>query len=72
MESITISQFKATFLSILDNIQKQKRGIIITKRGKPIAELIPYLKTNRKISLRDTVTFMGDIVSPVVEEDWKG
>jgi prevent-host-death family protein len=71
MESITISQFKATFLSILDNIQKQKRGIIITKRGKPIAELIPYPKTNRKISLRDTVTFMGDIVSPVVEEDWK-
>ena len=72
MESITISQFKATFLSILDEVQKQKKRVIITKRGKPIAELIPYLKTDCEISLKDTVTFMGDIVSPVVEEDWKG
>ncbi len=29
-------------------------------------------KTDRKPSSKNTVTFMGDIVSPVVEEDWKG
>jgi prevent-host-death family protein len=71
MESMTVSKFKATCLSILNDVQKQKKRVIITKRGKPIVEVIPYLKTDRKISLRDTVTYMGDIVSPVAEGDWE-
>ena len=71
MESLNISKFKATCLSILDDVQKQKKRIIITKRGKPIAEVVPYLKTDRKISLKGSVTFIGDIVSPVAEEDWE-
>lgn len=71
MESMTVSQFKATCLSILDDVQKQKKRIIITKRGKPIAEVIPYLKIDHKLSLKDTVTFLGDLVSPVAEEDWE-
>ena len=71
MESLTVSKFKATCLSILDDVQKQKKRIVITKRGKPIAEVVPYLKTDRKVSLKDSVTFIGDIVSPIAEEDWE-
>jgi prevent-host-death family protein len=71
MESMTVSKFKATCLSILDDVQKQKKRVIITKRGKPIAEVVPYLRPERKISLKDTVTYMGDIVSPVAEGDWE-
>jgi len=71
MESMTVTKFKATCLSILDDVQKQKKRVVITKRGKPIAEVVPYLKTERKISLKDTVTYIGDIVSPVAEEDWE-
>lgn len=71
MESMTVSKFKATCLSILDDVQKQKKRVIITKRGKPIAEVIPYLSIDQKASLKDSVTFMGDIVSPVAEEDWE-
>ena len=71
MESMTVTKFKATCLSILDDVQKQKKRVVITKRGKPIAEVVPYQKSERKISLKDTVTYMGDIVSPVAEEDWE-
>lgn len=71
MESMTITKFKATCLSILDDVQKQKKRVVITRRGKPIAEVVPYLKAERKISLKDTVTYIGDIVSPVAEEDWE-
>ena len=71
METMTVTKFKATCLSILDDVQKQKKRVVITKRGKPIAEVVPYLKTDRKISLKNTVTFMEDIVSPVAEEDWE-
>lgn len=48
MESLNISTFKATCLSVLDDVQKQKKRIVITKRGKPIAEVIPFLKNERK------------------------
>ena len=71
MESLNISKFKATCLSILDDVQKQKKRIVITKRGKPIAEVVPYLITDRKVSLKEAITFIGDIVSPVAEEDWE-
>ena len=71
MESLSVSQFKATCLAVLEDINKQKKRVIITKRGKPIAEVIPFEAEHEGIHLKDTVTFMGDIISPVAEEDWE-
>ena len=71
MESLSVSQFKATCLAVLEDINKQKKRVIITKRGKPIAEVIPFEAEHEYIHLKDTVTFMGDITSPVAEEDWE-
>ena len=39
METIAISKFKAKCLGILEEIHKQKKRVIITKRGVPIAEI---------------------------------
>ena len=71
MESLSVSEFKATCLSVLENIKKQKKRVVITKRGQPIAEVIPYEANKEDIPLKNTVTFMGDIISPVAEEDWE-
>ena len=71
METISVSEFKAKCLSILQDVNKQKKRVIITKRGKPIAEVIPHESENNEIPLEDTVVFMGDILSPVAEEDWE-
>lgn len=71
MESLSVSKFKSTCLAVLEDINKQKKRVIITKRGKPIAEVIPFETDLEDISLKDTVTFIGDIVSPVAEEDWE-
>jgi prevent-host-death family protein len=71
MESLSVSEFKAKCLSVLQDINKQKKRVIITKRGKPIAEVIPHDPDNKEIPLEDTVVFMGDIISPVAEEDWE-
>ena len=65
METLSVSQFKTTCLSVLDQVSRQKKKVLITKRGKPIAEIIPVAGPREKISLKDTVTFMGDIISPV-------
>ena len=71
MESMCASKFKATCLAVLDEVARQKTRIIITKRGRPIAEVIPYELEAERLPLKDTVTFMGDLVSPVAGEDWE-
>ena len=71
METLSVSQFKTTCLSVLDQVSRQKKKVLITKRGKPIAEIIPVAGPGEKISLKDSVTFMGDIISPVAVEDWE-
>ena len=71
METLSVSEFKAKCLSILQDVDKQKKRVIITKRGKPIAEVIPHESEDKEVPLEDTVIFMGDIISPVAEEDWE-
>lgn len=71
MESLTVSKFKATCLAVLEEVAKTKKPVIITKWGKPIAELIPYEGEIEQPPLKDTVSFMGDIISPVAAEDWE-
>ena len=71
MEEIAISKFKATCLAVVEAVAKTKQGVIITKRGKPIAELIPYEAETEPVPLKNTVVFMGDIISPAAAEDWE-
>jgi prevent-host-death family protein len=71
MDSLSVSKFKATCLAVVDEVAKKKERVIITKRGKPIAELIPYEAETEPVPLKDTVAFMGDIITPVAEEDWE-
>lgn len=71
MNTLSVSEFKAKCLSVLQDVNKQKTRVIITKRGKPIAEVIPHESENKETPLEDTLLFMGDIVSPVSEEDWE-
>ena len=68
MESLSVSEFKAKCSSVLHDVNKQKKRIIITNRGKPIAAVIPYESEKKDIPLEDTVVFMGDIISPVIED----
>jgi len=71
METLSVSQFKSTCLSVLEQVHKQKKRVLITKRGKPIAEIVPVLSRSPEIPLKDTLTFIGDIISPLEAEEWE-
>jgi len=74
MKTVGISQFKTHALTIIDQIVKTHEEIVITKRGKPIVQIIPYhnRKTNSKPGkLADAYIFEKDIVSPLGEEIWE-
>jgi prevent-host-death family protein len=70
MESLSVSKFKATCLAVVEEVARHKKRVVITKRGKPIAEVIPYEEAE-EVPLKDTVAYLGDIISPVTPEDWE-
>ena len=74
MKTMAISQFKAHALRIIDQLAQNHETIVITKRGKPLAQITPYID-NRSLTkpgqLSDTLVFEEDIVSPLGEDMWE-
>ena len=73
MKTMGISQFKTHALKILDQVAKTQEIIIITKRGKPLAQIIPYRTSDinsKPGRLSDVLVFEKDIISPLGEEMW--
>jgi prevent-host-death family protein len=76
MKEVAISEFKAKCLGLLDEVQKTKRPIRVTRFGKPVAEVVPpspEARPNDWIdSMRDEIKILGDIVSPASDEnEWE-
>jgi prevent-host-death family protein len=70
MKTINASEFKAKCLRILEQIEPQ--GILITKRGRPIARVIPAgIVDNSSLigSMKNSICIKGDIFSTGVRWD---
>ena len=76
MKEIAISEFKAKCLSLLEQVQKTRKPIRVTRFGKPVAEVIPPSTQPDHGdwigSMKDSMKILGDIVSPANDEkDWE-
>ena len=75
MKEVAISEFKAKCLALLEQVQKTKKPIRVTRFGKPVAEVVPPSPASPADwlgSMKDTIEIVGDIVSPANEEsDWE-
>jgi len=74
MKIMAISRFKARALKIIDDVSQTREGVIITRRGKPLVQVLPYQTPsdrNHPGKLADTLVFEKDIVSPLDEEIWE-
>lgn len=71
MRNISASDFKAQCLAILDEISRTGEGIVITKRGKPVARLLPSIPENGypQHRLRGSGHIVDDLIAPPVPED---
>lgn len=64
MEQMSISKFKATCLLVLERVRQTRAPILITKRGKAIAEIKPPPATSEGQwlgSMAGTIEIVGDI-----------
>ncbi|MGQ0663937.1 MAG: type II toxin-antitoxin system Phd/YefM family antitoxin [Pseudomonadota bacterium] len=69
--TIKAGQFKARCLALMDEVAKTGEPIVITKRGKPVAQLAPIAvkpKTLRGF-LKGRIETHGDIISPI-DVEW--
>jgi len=69
MRSLKASEFKAKCLAVLDDVDRTGESVIILKRGRPVARLVPVTRSSKRHpqdSLAGTVEILGDIVRPVL------
>jgi len=73
MKKMAAGSFKVHCLAVMDEVCSKRETVIITKRGKPVAKLVPADRDVDDIFgfLTGKGTAVGDIVSPALsEEDW--
>jgi len=73
MRTIAAGTFKATCLAVMDDVQARREPVLITKNGRPVAQLVPVESSKDEIFgfYAGKGTIAGDVVSPVVPlEDW--
>jgi prevent-host-death family protein len=74
MKQIPAGKFKTHCLTIMDEVRSTRHPVLITKRGRPVAKLVP-VETERDDfvgRLEGVVKIVGDIESPVEPpESWE-
>jgi len=73
---MAISKFKAKCLSVLQRVKRTGKPVLVTRFGRPIAEVVPPSRQAPAHawigSFQSRGRVLGDIVSPVVDEkDWE-
>lgn len=68
--TIGAGAFKAKCLQLLDTVATQREPLVITKRGKPVAKLVPIPPEGEVFgALSGSVLYESDIVAPI-DAEW--
>lgn len=69
MRTVPAGKFKAECLALLDEVAQTGETIVVTKRGKPVARVLPLEPPK---SLKGTVTYLvsaEELIAPLWD-DW--
>jgi prevent-host-death family protein len=69
MQTMNASKFKEQCLFVLDHLSRE--GLLITKRGKPVAKVVPAASDCAELigCMKDQIQIHGDIFSTGVKWD---
>jgi prevent-host-death family protein len=70
MKKMAAGVFKAKCLAVMDEVQKKRVPVLITKRGKPVAKLVPVEQEKDDIFgfMKGKIKVLGDL--QLTKEDW--
>jgi prevent-host-death family protein len=69
MAELGATEFKAKCLELMDRVASRRETFVITKRGRPVAKLVPIENAPRRSILGcmvGKVAIRGDIISPLL------
>ena len=71
---VAAADFKANCLRLMDEVARERRPITITKRGKPVAKLVPVEQEPVDLFgyMAGTANICGDIIGPIEDLEWTG
>jgi prevent-host-death family protein len=74
MRKIPAGKFKASCLAVMEDVRRTRNPVLITKRGHPVAKLVPADTPPDEFigRLEGVVKIVGDIESPVEPPDTWG
>ena len=73
MKKMAAGSFKVHCLAVMDEVQSKRESVLITKRGKPVAKLVPVEKEKDDFFnfMKGKGTVVGDVVSPALTpKEW--
>jgi prevent-host-death family protein len=74
MRKIPAGKFKASCLALMEDVRRTRNPVLITKRGRPVAKLVPADTSSDDFigRLEGVVRIVGDVESPVEPpESWE-
>lgn len=71
MKKIAAGEFKARCLTLMEDVRSTREPLVITKRGKPVAKLVPVEEDKDDFigRLEGEFRVVGDIESP--SDEWE-
>jgi len=73
MKTMPAGQFKARCLKVMDDVQLTREPVVITKKGRPVAKLVPAGEASDNFlgKLSGVMKIVGDITQPIEDpEEW--
>ena len=70
--TMSAAEFKARCLQAMDEVAETGEPVVVTKRGRPVAQLVPIAKKPKTLRgfLKGKVKARGDLVAPT-EVRWR-
>lgn len=71
MKTMPVTDFKTHALKVLGEVAETREPVVVTKRGKPLAEIVPFSeKRTVPGRLAEALVFEDDLVSPLGDDEW--
>ncbi len=67
MKKMPAGEFKARCLAVMEEVSRTKEAVVVTKRGRPVAKLVPAETGTRQFlgRLEGRVRITGNIEEPI-------
>lgn len=67
MKTVPAAKFKNQCLAVLDEVQRTRRPVVVTRHGKPVAQIGPVMSAGARGNnpIKGSIEYEGDLIAPI-------